>query len=219
LLIAVTAQFACTESRLRAKGIIRQDIAKYDKCWNVLMQDSGSCKVIDSMFEYTQALVPKIPIVAKKECRPMNTNSLLNVTLVLDIDQLLAQAAAVDIYLKRKFCSWGASANGLLPMADSSKGCRKQRFQQCKNLHLEHNFVSKVNLAKCKTMKRAVEKLHRSYSGNVSLLLDCCRQSVYIEALEIFFAGLKFIKDDEAVELVRVKNRLHMTYSSMLSAG
>uniref|UniRef100_A0A7S0QKX5 Uncharacterized protein n=1 Tax=Cryptomonas curvata TaxID=233186 RepID=A0A7S0QKX5_9CRYP len=74
-------------------------------------------------------------------------------------------------------------------------------------------------MARIKSVTRAVEKLVRSYSLDVSLLSDLCRQSIVFLDLRDLVACLRAVAADQEVHVVRVKNRLDPGYDGAESAG
>ena len=54
---------------------------------------------------------------------------------------------------------------------------------------------------------------------DVSRLIDVCRQSIIFESILDLTNCLIAISDDEDVSVVRIKNRLDLSYNSALSAG
>ena len=200
--------------------MVKPDIFRYNRCFSALINDASSRLVSEKMYKYTEALTAKLPKVARQDTAHIaeeGSNSARRTPLRLDIDQLFAQAAVLDIYLKRKVYDWGISSNGFLPVSDDNG--HTVNFQRCNAFKGENEVISRAKWAKPKTAHRAVEKLHRSYSGDVSRLLDCCRQSIYFDTLDSLFACLQVIVQDTCVELIRVNNRLHLGYPVELSAG
>ena len=66
---------------------------------------------------------------------------------------------------------------------------------------------------------RAVEKTHRVYGDDSSLLLDVCREFLVFEDLSDLVAMLKRLRQDPELIIMRIKNRLDPRYNSALSAG
>ena len=66
---------------------------------------------------------------------------------------------------------------------------------------------------------RAVEKTHRVYGDDSSLLLDVCRELLVFEDLSDLVAMLKRLRQDPELIIMRIKNRLDLRYDSGLSAG
>ena len=49
-------------------------------------------------------------------------------------------------------------------------------FLRWTDIMADPELMARVKYARIKSVRRAVEKIYRSYEGNVSRLLDCCRQ-------------------------------------------
>ncbi len=59
----------------------------------------------------------------------------------------------------------------------------------------------------------------RSYGGDVSRLVDVCRQSIVFDRPEDLAACLRAVAADPEVVVHRVKNRLDPAYDARTSAG
>ena len=90
-----------------------------------------------------------------------------------DIDQLLAQASAVDVLLRGKVLEWASAVQGRV-MVLLEGGVRV--FLPWDEVSVDAELVQRVEWARVKTQRRAVEKIYRSYNCEVSRLLDLCRQ-------------------------------------------
>lgn len=77
----------------------------------------------------------------------------------------------------------------------------------------EHKYVG------VKRQKRAIQKLWRTYNGNVRLLTDLVRSSIICEKLSQILAVLRRIRTDPAVGILRVKNRFDPRFDSSISGG
>lgn len=66
---------------------------------------------------------------------------------------------------------------------------------------------------------RAVEKCHRVYGDDASLLLDVCRELLVFQDLTDLLAMVKRLRQDPELIIVRIKNRLDPEYNSENSAG
>merc|ERR1712166_170806 len=70
-----------------------------------------------------------------------------------------------------------------------------------------------------KSVDRAMEKLTRSYQGNVSLILDVVRQCIVFENLQSLLKAMRIIENDDEIQVVRVKNRMTDKYDGASSGG
>ncbi len=95
----------------------------------------------------------------------------------------------MDILLRHKIREWGCRSNGLFQMAEASGGgfmfsrtrstdwCGPEgSFASWRQAELDPQLAARVKWGSVKSMRRATEKLYRSYDCDVSRLLDCCRQ-------------------------------------------
>jgi hypothetical protein len=76
-----------------------------------------------------------------------------------------------------------------------------------------------IGWAQMKNPVRCVEKLYRSYGGDVSRLVDLCRQMIVFEHIEDLVRCLEAITQDQHVVIERIKNRMDVKYDSAASAG
>ena len=70
-----------------------------------------------------------------------------------------------------------------------------------------------------KDAARAVEKSHRVYGDDCSLLLDVCRELLVFDEIDDLVGMLRRLHQDPEVVVVRMKNRLDKAYKSTDSAG
>jgi len=65
-----------------------------------------------------------------------------------------------------------------------------------------------------KSVDRVIEKLVRSYRGNVSLVCDIVRQCIVFETVGDICRAVEAIKNDPHIRIVRVKNRMTGSYDA-----
>lgn len=117
---------------------------------------------------------------------------------VTSLDQLYVQAQGLSPILKRKVQTWASHSNGGFPLRDGGLAWARPG-----------DVPGNVKWAKLKSPKRAIEKAVRSYDGgDVSRLLDICRQQIIFRNLADLRMCLEKVKQDSEVSVVRVKNRL-----------
>ena len=108
---------------------------------------------------------------------------------VKSMDQLYAQAGAINIFLVHKVSAWSEALGG------------------------------KMEKAELKSVSSSIQKLLRSYKSDVSRLLDVSRQRIVFDSVEKIVACLHLIASDDQMLIVRCKNRLDVNYNSMYTAG
>ncbi len=136
--------------------------------------------------------------------------------LIVDLDQLFAQAEGVDHLLQRKVQQWALLSNGCFPVASAGGNVMFERWEK---IVVSEELLANVKWGRVKSRKRAIEKLYRSYNCDVSRLLDCCRQSIYFEHLNDLLACMKAIASDPESKIVRAKNRLRPDCDASSTAG
>jgi hypothetical protein len=134
--------------------------------------------------------------------------------MFVHILQLYAQANGVNFFLKEKVKEWALASGGLLP---SVATCPSQFLRWNEIVGTEHeNGVAWCGL---KSPQRAMEKLHRAYDGDVSRLVDICRQIIVFEHMDGLLKCLYTIFRDSDVEIDSIKNHLDDEYDSEATAG
>mmetsp|Transcript_23383 Transcript_23383/g.58666 ORF Transcript_23383/g.58666 Transcript_23383/m.58666 type:complete len:854 (-) Transcript_23383:39-2600(-) len=135
---------------------------------------------------------------------------------VKSLDQLFTQAVGMDAKLRTKVQQWALDSEGMFPvgMPDGTSV-----LMQWEHVCHDECTLSSVKWGKLKKGKRAIEKLLRSHRGDVSLLVDVCRQCIVFESSTQLLRCLKAIAADKDVVVERIKNRLHPDYNTKISAG
>jgi hypothetical protein len=73
--------------------------------------------------------------------------------------------------------------------------------------------------AQLKSQQRSVEKVYRTYKGDVSRLVDLCRHMIVFEDLADVVRCVDTIAKDPDIVIDRVKNRFDQAYKAAASAG
>jgi hypothetical protein len=77
---------------------------------------------------------------------------------------------------------------------------------------MDRDLTKKIKWGGIKSPQRACEKVLRSYRGDVSMLLDVCRQMIIFDTVNELCEGLSAVLHDPHVTIVRIKNRLCADY-------
>jgi hypothetical protein len=104
---------------------------------------------------------------------------------------------------------WAAASNGKVSVHDSST----LQFAS------ELDSYSQIKFTPLKRTERAIEKLQRSYSQDVSRLVDVVRQSIVFTNLEDLCTCLKVISRDSNTRNLRVKNRYSRDFDARTTGG
>jgi hypothetical protein len=199
---SVLDEHTCVESSL--------DNGK-DSCKSLKRTTSKLNMPICSMVKKTLRVHPQLD-----HSRSAKFNTCAQGALVLDLDQLFAQAEVVDHLLQQKVQQWAFLSNGCFPVVSSTGAVIFERWDK---IVCSEYMLANVKWGRVKSRKRAIEKLYRSYNCDVSRLLDCCRQSIIFEDLNDLLTCMKTIATDPESKIVRAKNRLRPDYDSSLTAG
>jgi len=126
------------------------------------------------------------------------------------IDELYIHAPFIDFLLRRKIQIWGCKFGGMY--RSMRNGFQKWDAKAAQD-------DSDVMWCGIKHLDRSVEKILRVYDGDVSQLLDVCRQCIVFENVRDLHNCLQGIWQDVDVDIVRIKNRLSPSYDSSKTAG
>ena len=170
--IAVTSSYLRYRSHQYASQVIAEDQEAYAKCWHRLVQLDVEVEEIEKLHVLTSSLAPsdkgdfllQISLSKDKHCA--------NIPQVMDLDQLFAMAAGLHPYLRCKVQEWAALSRGFFQVVVE----KETTFLSWDVIAADSALYDRVKWALPKTRKRAIEKVFRSYNGDVSRLLDCCRQ-------------------------------------------
>lgn len=137
---------------------------------------------------------------------------------VQSLDQVYKQAVGMDGELRLKVQNLSLQSGGYLPVKSyrPEGGYDLVRWQEIVSDPLA---VSNVCWAKLKSQRRAVEKLFRSYKGDVSRLVDVVRQCIVFDHVGQIVECLRAFEADKDLIVERIKNRLHPEYDDERSAG
>jgi len=135
---------------------------------------------------------------------------------VRSLDQLFTQAVGLDSKLRVKVQQWALESEGMFAVGMPDG---RSILMQWEHICHDESMLSSVKWGKIKKGKRAIEKLLRSHKGDVSLLVDVCRQSIMFDSATQLLRCLRAIAADKDVVIERVKNRLHPDYNTKISAG
>mmetsp|Transcript_40681 Transcript_40681/g.79649 ORF Transcript_40681/g.79649 Transcript_40681/m.79649 type:complete len:944 (-) Transcript_40681:97-2928(-) len=165
---------------------------------------------------------------------------------VKSLDQIYLQASVLSPILRAYLLNLASVSNGLLkfqrkcapeePGQEPTEKC-KISFESWRNVTAGAEGSSNrgsiftasdrtgelsaggVAWAPLKRLARASEKALRLYKGDVSCLIDVCRETLVFETPEDMAACLTAMLDNPDIVVVRMKNRLARDYDSSLTAG
>ena len=217
LALFVHAQVSRSRSRRRALSIIRHDWEAYNRCWSVRRVIDGPA--IDALFAFTSVICRNRSAAIRQPRRPSMDASPPGISIAADpdrrlvhrLEQLFAQAAGLDIFLRGKVKKWALTSGGQLPLQEGG-------FEIFARI-IEAGLLEKVKWAPLKTPDRVLEKLYRVYDMDAGRLLDCCRQAIYFDGAAALLQCLQAVVRDVEVTVMRVTNRLRDGYDTAATAG
>jgi hypothetical protein len=134
---------------------------------------------------------------------------------VTSLDQLFAQAAGMQMILRRKVQEWAMHAGGCFQV----EGTGELEFVTWSDVCQRPDVVARIKWGKLKSVSRSVEKLLGAYQEDVSRLLDVCRERIVFNTVQDLLVCLENISRDRCVRIVRIKNRLDPAYNAHETAG
>jgi len=213
----------------RIERTMASDQKRYDTAWNEMIPINGSQDQLRSIEIISQGLNRhrSEPRQAESsgqldwafESRPQDKVTgipLQSSPEIQSLDQLYATACVVYPLLIKKVQKLAMRCHGHFPLQISQEGTSCIQWSTIKQDLKLRNHVRWANL---KPVDRAIEKLARCYTGEVSRLLDVCRQSIIFEELSELLLCMEMIAKDTDIEVLRVKNRLRHGYDGRLTAG
>jgi hypothetical protein len=134
---------------------------------------------------------------------------------VQSLDQLFAQAVGMYMILRTNVQNWALHSGGCFQLEGDSDA----EFVSWVGVCNQPDVVAKINWAKLKNLPRTVYKLLGAYGGDVSRLLDVCRERIIFDRVQDLLKCLEVILRDEDVRIVRFKNRLDPAYNALRTVG
>uniref|UniRef100_A0A7S0W7E2 Uncharacterized protein n=1 Tax=Hemiselmis tepida TaxID=464990 RepID=A0A7S0W7E2_9CRYP len=217
--------------RWKAVGVswwsIRKDKKTYDGVWmDLMLQDPTFPSAVSKLREAVQWVQQTVGVnpVVRQRCEVQGAMGITRMEPLTSLDTLYNQAAGAELVLRDKVIFWADASKGLFPLQKDRSLDRGQSFDGGEQTWIRVNgqdidSMEMVKWPKIKTPERAIEKLMRSYGGDVSRLVDVSRQTIVFESLDDLASCFIAICRDSEVDIVRVKNRLDTGYRSSASAG
>ncbi len=143
----------------------------------------------------------------------MSVSSPRSRSSIRSLDQLMDQAGCINIFLKKKAKDLALLSKGAILVDSTSPEPTFERYEE--DSIVGHKWL----WATVKSADRAVEKLLRSYDCDVSLLLDCCRQTIVFDEVSDLAACLNSLAVDNEIKFIKVKNMLDVNYNAWRSGG
>jgi hypothetical protein len=134
---------------------------------------------------------------------------------VQSLDQLFAQATGMYMILRKNVQKWALHSGGCFQLEGDSDA----DFVSWVDVYNQPDMVAKIKWAKLKNLPRTVYKLLGAYGGDVSRLLDVCRERIIFNRVQDLLKCLEVMLRDEDVRIVRFKNRLDPAYNAIRTVG
>jgi len=135
------------------------------------------------------------------------------------LDQLFYQTVALQPILLRKVQDWALASDGSFPVVGKETNPGRPEFVKWSHIKQDPSLARAVKWASVKTEERAIEKLARSYDGDVSRLVDLTRQSIIFEEVSDLVKGLRIVASDPDVVVERIKNRMDPEHDPSMTGG
>jgi len=226
--------------RRKADQLIRPDMDMYDRCWDELLGQQGVPEALAALAATagviaTEQAGAKVVQMQRKSDREeilellgWTERSLTQqATLHCErawarwrrgreewparsLSQLFVHAEYLQRLLIQRVQEWAGVAGGSFKLATGGY----VRWVQASGIERRG-----IAWAKIKSLSRSVEKTMRVYHGDVSRLVDICRQSIYFDRVQDVQTCLQLMATQDQVKIVRIKNRLDTAYRSTASGG
>uniref|UniRef100_A0A7S0VV58 Uncharacterized protein n=1 Tax=Hemiselmis tepida TaxID=464990 RepID=A0A7S0VV58_9CRYP len=141
---------------------------------------------------------------------------------VKSMDHLFLQAGLLSKILRGHVVKLASLSNGMFKFQWFRNGFEEEAtFESWKEVGVTHKDgrIGGVRWTAIKSIGRATEKVVRSYGGDVSRLVDVCRESIVFENVSDLTRCLQLICEDPDLEVLRVKNRLRRDFDPWSSCG
>jgi hypothetical protein len=130
---------------------------------------------------------------------------------ILSLDLLYAQAMLINPIFQTKVQQIALASSGLfLVTLGSDRNDPNISFTPACDWHRKGNL---------KRVDRVIEKVVRSYKGDVSRICDIVRQCIAFDAVNDICRAIQAIDTDPEIRVVRIKNRMSPLYDARLSCG
>uniref|UniRef100_A0A7S0HFA5 Uncharacterized protein n=1 Tax=Hanusia phi TaxID=3032 RepID=A0A7S0HFA5_9CRYP len=193
----------------RAKQLVEKDKDRYSELWTQITESQQ-----EALIDLERLVRDFQPICTKDAVQYQPPSHVCSLMPESCLDRLYAGSIAVDPLLREKTLLWASKAGGLLPCVVCSECPKYLRL-----MSTDGSEVTCVRWASLKRRERAIEKIVRIYSSDVSKIMDIVRQSIIFDSVLDLSTCLRVIFEDEDVEIVRVKNRLDRRYDASATAG
>ncbi|EKX30869.1 hypothetical protein GUITHDRAFT_122923 [Guillardia theta CCMP2712] len=213
-------------SKLSAINSVKEDARKYNLMWEELMLRPSTlmlvrklehtCEMLESVAQVNRvADLPRSAVVSalfqhiQRRCRQRDAHG----QLVRELETLYMQAQQLQVVLRSKVLQWAAISDGYLRAVKGQGGGGGL-------VSVREDLDKKsIGWAKLKRVDRAVEKIMRCYGGDVSMIVDICRQDIVFDDVQQIITCLRAITNDRDVHMLGVKNSLSTKFDSSRSAG
>ncbi|EKX33293.1 hypothetical protein GUITHDRAFT_120506 [Guillardia theta CCMP2712] len=234
LLLGSALKFMSWRTHRMAQQQIQCDKERYDEMWRYMVEDIRTKMQLQKL-EFLVRIIntAKDGTVRKDKGSPRSwwlgkpASAVTSVrqrgkdgSPVTSLNALYRQAEKLDPFLKDKTQCWSALSGGfLVSNGEAAEGRQHPRSPGLVRLDSAGAQQSGIKWASLKPINRAVEKIMRCYGGDVSLLVDMCRQTIVFDDVLSLTECLRNMTNDKDVQFVQIKNTLRHNYDSSRSAG
>jgi hypothetical protein len=166
-----------------AKALVAADHCAYNATWMVCLRD---CRAVHALQRIEVFITSRwshlgsVELRQRSESRQADPQAQSQAPPINSLEQLFGQAAVLMAFLRAKAKGWALQSEGRFPVlqGDVTGGASGERdtvFELWRDIKKDGGMIRRVQWAKIKSTKRAVEKVYRCYAGDISRLVDCCR--------------------------------------------
>eukprot|EP00960_Hanusia_phi_P044282 756553-Hanusia_phi.AAC.3 len=133
------------------------------------------------------------------------------------LEQLYAQALVIQPVFFEKMLELGSKCDCFFLVDDSQAG--DQRYISWAETVEDPDRQALIKGPTLKNVTRAIQKVVRSYHGDVSRLMDIVRYVLIFDDIVKLKRAIEVIREDPMIQVARIKNRLEHSYNSIKSGG
>ena len=211
-------------------NLVNFDRARYEEGWRLFLSRLEQEEEVKQLSKYLRHIVGNASIhslqagmVMRRWLKKKSFSDLLQMRFsssvsdgVMQVDRdgvpvqslhrLYSQAVCLQVVLAEKVRWWASQSRGYFVVQDQDG---RNAFITCEEaLALQDSSPTASSIIPLKSISRTIEKVARSYGGEVCRVLDISRARIVFDDIEGVSRCLSIIKNDRDVEILRLKGRM-----------
>uniref|UniRef100_A0A7S0ELT7 Uncharacterized protein n=1 Tax=Hanusia phi TaxID=3032 RepID=A0A7S0ELT7_9CRYP len=128
--------------------------------------------------------------------------------MITSLHRLYSQAIGLQVILADKVKQWAAQSRGYLVVEEEDGRKAFITWEEASALREASAHPYLLSIIPVKAVDRTIEKVSRSYGGDVCRILDICRARIVFDDIEGVSRCLLAMQNDGQVEILRLKGRM-----------